>query len=314
MTDAIAHIHAAEPSLAPSSEDAAVAGAAPTRPPLGELLKSNGFVTDEQLEDALDEGAQSGTRLGEIVVARGWASEDDVAKLLAEQWNLGYVDRASIWFDGDALTRMSREQAQLLEALPTRVEHGRVVVAVADPTEERLASLRAVIGDDTVVVVVPKTALDAGLRSDLLSDERESAVKETEEPPADSFEDVPSFEDDPEPMSAARRDAAPPVPTKLMLAPRTESTEELPLGELLDQLREAASEAATLQHRAGALSICLDQIALDLAAAEDRFVAGRRDQEAAIERLKEQVGHRTELTEQLKTQLHAYSRTLDSLD
>ncbi|MBA3348300.1 MAG: hypothetical protein H0T13_07035 [Actinobacteria bacterium] len=314
MADAIAPIHAPEPSLAPSSEDAAVAGAAPTRPPLGELLKSNGFVTDEQLEEALDEGAQRGTRLGEIVVARGWASEDDVAKLLAQQWDLGYVDRASIWFDGDALTRMSREQAQLLEALPTRVEDGRVVVAVAEPTEERLASLRAVIGDDTVVVVVPKTALDAGLRSDLLSDERESPVKKTEKPPAASFEDVPSFEDEPAPMPASDRYAAPPVLTKPTLAPRAESTEELPLGQLLDQLRVAASEAATLQHRAGALALCLDQIALDLAAAEDRLVAGRQDQQAEVERLKEQVGHRTELTEQLKTQLHAFSRTLDSLD
>ena len=65
-----------------------------------------------------------------------------MARLLAEQWDLSYVDRASIWFDASALARLSREDAQRLEALPIRVEGDRVMVAVAEPTEQRLAELR----------------------------------------------------------------------------------------------------------------------------------------------------------------------------
>jgi hypothetical protein len=102
------------------------------------------------------------------VVRRGLATEDDVARLLAEQWALDYVERSSIWFDANALAQMSREDAQRLEALPTRVEDGRVVVAVAEPTEQRLGALRELLGEETVMIVVPKSALDAGLRSDLL--------------------------------------------------------------------------------------------------------------------------------------------------
>ena len=152
------------------------------RPPLGSLLVERGFVSQAQLSEALAVGTQTGARLGEIVVQRGWASEDDVAKLLAEQWQLGYVDRASIFFDADALGRLSREEAQRLEALPTRIQDGHVVVAVAEPTEERLSALRAVIGEDTLVVVVPKTALDAGLRSDLLSSGNGEVTNEHHEP------------------------------------------------------------------------------------------------------------------------------------
>src|SRR5207244_7053260 len=122
-----------------------------------------------QLDDALYEGSQTGDRLGEVVVRRGLASEDDVARALAQQWGLDYVERSSIWFDADALARLSREDAQRLEVMPTRVEDGRVVVAVAEPTDQRLAALREVIGQDTVVVVVPKTALDAALNSELLT-------------------------------------------------------------------------------------------------------------------------------------------------
>ena len=138
------------------------------RKPLGALLVEAGLIDDGQLAEALHEGTQTGERLGELVVSRGWATEDDVARLLAEQWDLSYVDRASIWFDPDALGRMSREDAQNLEALPVRVEGDSVMVAVAEPTEQRLAELRRLVGDDTTVVVVPKSALDAGIRSELL--------------------------------------------------------------------------------------------------------------------------------------------------
>ena len=149
----------------------------PERKPLGTLLVEAGLINQAQVEQALREGAETGERVGEVVVRHRWATEDEVAHVLADQWGLSYVDRASIWFDADALTRLSREDAQRLGALPTRVEDGRVVVAVAEPTEQRLAALEKVIGD-TVVVVVPKSALEAGLHSELLSSRSGATIEE----------------------------------------------------------------------------------------------------------------------------------------
>ena len=140
------------------------------RLPLGVMLVEAGFVTQRQVDEALAEGARTGERLGEIVVRHGWATEDDVAQLLAEQWGLNYVASGGIWFESDALIRLSRDDARRVEALPTRIQDGRVVVAVAEPTEERLAHLRNLIGEDLVVVVVPKSALHTGLQSELLRD------------------------------------------------------------------------------------------------------------------------------------------------
>src|SRR3954471_3971254 len=172
------------------------------RKPLGTLLVEAGLIDDGQLAEALHDGTQTGERVGEVVVRRGWATEDDVAKLLAEQWELSYVDRASIWFDANALSRLSREDAQNLEALPIRVEGDRVMVAVAEPTEQRLAELRRLIGDDTVVVVVPKTALDAGIRTQLLTSRGPATAEShaTEEPNVD----------DPSTDEPAREEPAPP--------------------------------------------------------------------------------------------------------
>jgi hypothetical protein len=134
------------------------------------MLVEAGFVTQRQVDEALAEGARTGERLGEIVVRHGWATEDDVAILLAEQWGLNYVASGGIWFESDALVRLSRDDARRVEALPTRIQDGRVVVAVAEPTEARLADLRRLIGEDLVVVVVPKSALHTGLQSELLRD------------------------------------------------------------------------------------------------------------------------------------------------
>src|SRR5438552_3339257 len=165
--------------------EAAVGSPPADRIPLGRFFVNAGLLTESQIDGALFEGSQTGERLGEVIMRRGMATEEQVAQMLAEQWELSYVDRASIWFDADALARLSREDAQRLQAMPTRVQDGRVVVAVAEPTDQRLAALREVIGQDTVVVV-PKTALDAALNSELLTSRRNSehSGPEPEPPPA----------------------------------------------------------------------------------------------------------------------------------
>ncbi len=139
------------------------------RTALGTLLIERGFLDNQKLDEALRVGAETGERLGEVVVRMGWASEDDLAKILADQWHLRYVERSEISFNGDALSRMSREEATRLEALPIQInDDGAVVVALAEPTDARLLALRSLLGDRIDCVVVTKTAIDAGLRSDLL--------------------------------------------------------------------------------------------------------------------------------------------------
>jgi len=285
-------------------------GAEPVRPPLGSLLVRSGFITEPQLAEGLAEGAATGERLGEVVVRRGWATEDDVAKLLAEQWQLGYVDRASIFFDAEALARLSRAQARQLEALPTRVQDGRVVVAVAEPTEQRLTALRAVIGDDTVVVVVPKTALDAGLRSELLSGR---AIPEDEVDPRMDDVAAPQLPTPSEPVFAGATranddDAVEPTPTSAT------PVDELDLGRILVELETAAREATVLQTSVSELSRRLARIVSNVTATVARLElpgAGDEVNAARIHELEAELAQRTEMTETLKAQLGGLTQTLE---
>ena len=63
------------------------------------------------------------------------------------------------------------------------------MVAVAEPTEQRLMELQRLLGDDTVVVVVPKSALDAGIRSELLTS-RGSAAEEFDPHEVSNYEEA----------------------------------------------------------------------------------------------------------------------------
>jgi hypothetical protein len=151
--------------------NAAVEGSSETRrTALGTLLIERGLLDEDRRHEALELSEENGERLGEVLVRLAWVPEDELAKVLAEQWQLRYCERSSISFDGEALRRMSREDAARLEALPIQVDHeGALVVALAEPTEARLMALRTLLGDNVDFVVVAKGAIEAGLRSDLLA-------------------------------------------------------------------------------------------------------------------------------------------------
>jgi hypothetical protein len=149
------------------------------RTALGTLLIEEGVIDSDQLEEALRVGTESGERLGEVLVRMGMASEEDLARILAHQWNLRCLERSAISFDPNALARLSREDATSLEALPMRIaDDGSLVIAVAEPTEARLFALRSRFGDRIECVVIPKTALDVGLRGDLLAKTSPSPKRE----------------------------------------------------------------------------------------------------------------------------------------
>jgi len=123
--------HAADPSAA----SLRLAPEAPSRIPLGTLMLREGFLTPEQLEEALAEKDASGHRVGEIVVGRGWVSAGDVARLLAEQHDLEYLDLGAVQIEPDVARLLPEKYARRYAAVPVRfLGDDIVLVTVADPT------------------------------------------------------------------------------------------------------------------------------------------------------------------------------------
>ncbi len=79
---------------------------------LGTLLLRDGVLTPERLEEALAEKEETGRRLGEILVARRWATSRAIARALAEQHGLEFVDLALTEVDTAAASLLPEKFAR----------------------------------------------------------------------------------------------------------------------------------------------------------------------------------------------------------
>jgi type IV pilus assembly protein PilB len=62
-----------------------------TKKRLGELLRDEGLVNDEQIEEALASQRKSGELLGEVLVRLGYVTESDIAQTIVTQFGLPYL-------------------------------------------------------------------------------------------------------------------------------------------------------------------------------------------------------------------------------
>jgi type IV pilus assembly protein PilB len=102
---------------------------------LGSLLITRGLLTVDQVKQAFEEQQLTGSRLGEIVVGHGWITPQDLAKALAEQNGLDYLDLAETELDPEAALLLPKELAVRYQAVPVRFIGDDLLVAVADPTD-----------------------------------------------------------------------------------------------------------------------------------------------------------------------------------
>jgi type IV pilus assembly protein PilB len=137
-----------------------------SRAQLGTLLVRDGLITTEQLEWALADKESSGHRLGEIVVQRGWVSPDALARALAEQHDLEFLDLGRTKLEPSATGLLPEKFARRYQALPVRfLAEDVVLVAVADPTNVVTSDdLRLALGLNVRLAVVTGSDLTSTIR------------------------------------------------------------------------------------------------------------------------------------------------------
>jgi hypothetical protein len=127
------------------------------RSSLGTLLIEAGVASKKEIKDALAEGQQTGERLGEVVIRKGLATDELIAKLLAEQWQLPYAQADEITVDEVAALRISRADALDLGAQPISYDGDTIIMAIAEPRSELFAEVSQRIGEAAYVVVSRST-------------------------------------------------------------------------------------------------------------------------------------------------------------
>jgi type IV pilus assembly protein PilB len=130
---------------------------------LGELLLQTNLLGYEQLIEALQLlQVEGGQRLGRILVERGNLDERDLARTLAMQQSLDYVDLRQVTPDPEATALLDEETARALVAVPISLDLDRVVVAIADVGDDVLDKLAAAIHRPvTLAVAAPSDIMRA---------------------------------------------------------------------------------------------------------------------------------------------------------
>jgi type IV pilus assembly protein PilB len=101
---------------------------------LGEILRDEGLVTEEQLEAALQrQKHERGLRIGEILVSMGAVTAEHVAYATSQQWQIPYIDLDGYALDPDVIELVPEKLARAYLALPLFKLGNVLTVAMADP-------------------------------------------------------------------------------------------------------------------------------------------------------------------------------------
>ncbi len=107
---------------------------------LGTLLVTRGYLVPSELEFVLNRQAETGQRLGEVLLDLGLVDEQALIELVAEQLRLEVFDGTRMNVNVNAGRRLAESEARRLGAVAFRDSGSWVAVAVADPTQPDLVA------------------------------------------------------------------------------------------------------------------------------------------------------------------------------
>jgi type IV pilus assembly protein PilB len=100
---------------------------------IGDLLLREGLVNQDQLNKALQEQRQNGTRVGYNLVKLGFVKETDLTRMLARQHKMPAVDLTKFQVDPRVAKLIPGELALKHSVLPLKRDGRTLTVAVSDP-------------------------------------------------------------------------------------------------------------------------------------------------------------------------------------
>lgn len=123
---------------------------------IGDALVRDGLLSQARLDEALALQARWGTRLGDILLAKGWVRAYDFYRTLSVQFELPFVDLLKSPPDESLFAMADLDQYAQSLYLPWKQENGKVLIAVADPSETMLAQLEDRYGKSVRFVITSK--------------------------------------------------------------------------------------------------------------------------------------------------------------
>src|SRR3989454_9000389 len=101
---------------------------------LGDLLVAEGLITNDQLKQALVEQKGKTEKLGSILARLGFITEEQLIGFLSRQYGIPSITLSNIDVDAETLRLVPAPIARKYEVLPVKRIGGTLTLAMADPT------------------------------------------------------------------------------------------------------------------------------------------------------------------------------------
>ncbi|MHB8765439.1 MAG: GspE/PulE family protein [Deferrisomatales bacterium] len=130
---------------------------------LGQMIVADGFLSEEELEQALSERRHRGAGskpLGKFLVESGYVKEKDFLQVLARQFNLAVLDLDEVEVQPALSEKVPEDVCRRFRVLPLFAIGDEVTVAVADPTQiEAIDRVRQLLKAPVQPVLASETQL-----------------------------------------------------------------------------------------------------------------------------------------------------------
>src|SRR5437879_3312836 len=102
---------------------------------LGDLLVAGGIITAEQLEKALNYQRSKGGRLGICLIKLGFLTEDILHSVLTRQFGVSLIDLSSTEIEPEIVKLLPRDYVVRYQVIPVRKNGSVLSVALNDPND-----------------------------------------------------------------------------------------------------------------------------------------------------------------------------------
>ncbi len=128
---------------------------------LGDMLKEAGVIDDFQLQSALAHQKNWGGKLGGILVEMGFAREEDIARAIAQNLRIPYVDLFEPPVADNIIKMIKPDIARKYSVMPAKKEGGALVLVMSDPMDiEAMDAIRFATG----LTIKPALAMESEVR------------------------------------------------------------------------------------------------------------------------------------------------------
>ena len=106
-----------------------------------ELLKENGLVTSEQVEQGWKKVAESDGAVDIVDALKniGAVTEQQIQSMLAEQYGLEVVDLEGVVIPAEVAALVPEEVAKQYQVVPYKMQNGTLTVVMSDPRSHQFS-------------------------------------------------------------------------------------------------------------------------------------------------------------------------------